>query len=163
MRMRMRDASRARQLALPSGTITTLDMLGASMPRGSGRSAQDADRYAANLRDELDGAALYAALATAEHDPLRGDLFKQLAHGESSHAQLWRDKLLAAGITLLSGRPAILARAVASAAGLAALGALTALFNGRTVAYSATRQLLLGGLAAAVTYGIGALLGASLA
>jgi len=62
----------------------------------------------------------------------------------------------------LSGGPAVLACAAASAAGLAAMGALTALFNGRTLAYSATRQLLLGGLAAAVTYGIGMLLGTSL-
>jgi vacuolar iron transporter family protein len=55
-------------------------------------------RYRANLRDELNGAALYAALAAAEADPLRKDLFLQLAEAESSHAQLWRDKLAAAGV-----------------------------------------------------------------
>src|SRR5665213_1613384 len=58
----------------------------------------DIDRYRVNLRDELNGAALYAALAAAEADPLRKDLFLQLAQAESSHAQLWRDKLAAAGV-----------------------------------------------------------------
>ena len=58
----------------------------------------DIKRYQDNLRDELNGAALYAALAAAESDPLRKDLFLQLAQAESSHAQLWRDKLAAAGV-----------------------------------------------------------------
>jgi len=58
----------------------------------------DSKRYLANLQDELNGAALYAALAAAESDPLRKDLFLQLAQAESSHAQLWRDKLTAAGV-----------------------------------------------------------------
>src|SRR6202790_3872700 len=58
----------------------------------------DIKRYRDNLRDELNGAALYAALAAAETDPIRKDLFMQLAQAESSHAQLWRDKLAAAGI-----------------------------------------------------------------
>jgi len=60
--------------------------------------ASDIKRYQDNLRDELNGAALYAALAAAESDPLRKDLFLQLAQAESSHAQLWRDKLSAAGV-----------------------------------------------------------------
>jgi vacuolar iron transporter family protein len=58
----------------------------------------DIKRYRDNLRDELNGAALYAALAAAESDPLRKDLFLQLAQAESGHAQLWRDKLSAAGV-----------------------------------------------------------------
>jgi len=59
----------------------------------------DIDRYKDNLRDELNGAALYTALADAEADPLRKDLFLQLAQAEASHAQFWRDKLVAAGVT----------------------------------------------------------------
>jgi VIT1/CCC1 family predicted Fe2+/Mn2+ transporter len=58
----------------------------------------DIKRYRDNLRDELNGAALYAALAAAEPDPLRKDLFLQLAQAEANHAKLWRDKLAAAGI-----------------------------------------------------------------
>src|SRR5260221_6053989 len=59
----------------------------------------DIDRYRNNLRDEMNGAALYAAMAPAEPDPLRKDLFQQLAAAEMSHAQLWRDKLVAAGLS----------------------------------------------------------------
>jgi len=59
----------------------------------------DIDRYRTNLRDELNGAVLYEALAAAEADPQRKDLFLQLAQAESSHAKLWRDKLAAAGVT----------------------------------------------------------------
>jgi vacuolar iron transporter family protein len=58
----------------------------------------DIDRYRTNLRDELNGEALYEALARAELDPLRKDLFLQLARAEGSHAQLWREKLAAAGV-----------------------------------------------------------------
>jgi vacuolar iron transporter family protein len=60
--------------------------------------AADIERYRTNLRDELNGAALYAELAAAEADPLRKDLFTQLAQSEASHAQLWREKLAAAGL-----------------------------------------------------------------
>src|SRR6202023_4283224 len=58
----------------------------------------DIKRYRENLRDELNGSELYAALAAAERDPLRKDLFLQLAQAEAGHAQLWRDKLTAAGV-----------------------------------------------------------------
>ena len=58
----------------------------------------DVKRFQSNLRDELDGAALYTAIAAAETDPLRKDLFLQLAQAETRHAQLWREKLAEAGI-----------------------------------------------------------------
>jgi hypothetical protein len=64
---------------------------------GSGR-IPDIERYRNNLRDELDGAALYEGLAATEPDSLRGDLFLQLAQAEKGHAQLWRDKLSQAGV-----------------------------------------------------------------
>jgi VIT1/CCC1 family predicted Fe2+/Mn2+ transporter len=60
--------------------------------------SSDIQRYRDNLRDELNGAALYGALAAAETDPIRKDLFLQLAQAESSHAHLWREKLAAAGV-----------------------------------------------------------------
>ncbi len=50
----------------------------------------------------------------------------------------------------------------ASAAALAAIGGLTSLFNGRNPAFSAARQVVFGCAAAAVTYGIGRLLGVTL-
>jgi vacuolar iron transporter family protein len=55
-------------------------------------------RYQSNLRDELEGAALYTRLAAAESDPVRRDLFLQLAQAEGRHAAIWREKLAAAGI-----------------------------------------------------------------
>ena len=58
----------------------------------------DVKRFQDNLRDELNGAALYTALAEAEADPVRKDLFLQLAKSEAAHAQFWREKLVAAGI-----------------------------------------------------------------
>jgi VIT1/CCC1 family predicted Fe2+/Mn2+ transporter len=58
----------------------------------------DIKRYRDNLRDELNGAALYTALAASEPDPIRKDLFLQLAQAEASHAALWREKLAAAGV-----------------------------------------------------------------
>lgn len=67
-------------------------------------------RYRDNLQDEIDGAALYAALADYEADPTRKDLFLQLAQAENEHADLWRDKLLAAGISDFPMGPALKTR-----------------------------------------------------
>lgn len=63
----------------------------------------------------------------------------------------------------LDGRPALIASLALSGAVLALIGAGTSLFTGRSVAASASRQLLIGYAAAAVTYGVGALAGISLA
>ena len=43
----------------------------------------DIQRYRDNLQDELNGSALYTALADAETDPVRKDLFLQLAQAEA--------------------------------------------------------------------------------
>jgi vacuolar iron transporter family protein len=61
-------------------------------------TTRDIKRYRNNLRDELNGAALYRALAAAEANPLRKDVFLQLAQAEAGHAELWRAKLAAAGV-----------------------------------------------------------------
>jgi len=61
-------------------------------------ATSDTERYQANLRDELDGAELYTQIAAAERDPVRKDLFLQLAQAEAKHARVWREKLEAAGI-----------------------------------------------------------------
>src|SRR5215472_15151541 len=57
----------------------------------------DVDRYRANLRAELDGAALYRAIADAEPDPARRDVLLELSRAEAAHAAHWREKLRAAG------------------------------------------------------------------
>jgi len=73
----------------------------------------DIERFRRNLQDEVDGAALYAALAEAETDPVRKDLFLQLSEAESSHAKVWREKLAAAGITDIHYLPTLRTRVLA--------------------------------------------------
>jgi vacuolar iron transporter family protein len=51
----------------------------------------------------------------------------------------------------------------AGGAGLCLIGVAIAVFTGRSVLYSAGRQFLLGLLAAAVTFGIGRLIGVAMA
>ncbi|MCB0696965.1 MAG: VIT1/CCC1 transporter family protein [Chitinophagaceae bacterium] len=60
-----------------------------------------------------------------------------------------------------SGVQAIYLSVALSAAGLFLIGAAITLFTGRSVWYSGFRQVLFGLLAAAVTYGIGSLIGVS--
>src|SRR5262249_29240820 len=63
----------------------------------------------------------------------------------------------------LDGWPALIASLALSGVALVLIGAGTSLFTGRSFAVSALRQLLIGYIAAAVTYAIGALVGVSLA
>jgi len=56
-------------------------------------------RYRDNLQDEIDGAALYTAMSGYETDEVRKDLYLQLAQAENEHADVWRKKLMAAGIS----------------------------------------------------------------
>ncbi len=62
----------------------------------------------------------------------------------------------------LSGSTAIFASLAISTVGLFGIGAAITLFTGRSVAYSGLRQVLFGLAAAAVTFGIGHLIGVSL-
>jgi VIT1/CCC1 family predicted Fe2+/Mn2+ transporter len=62
----------------------------------------------------------------------------------------------------LAGVPAMATSIGLSAVALAAIGVVSSLFSGRSVLFSATRQVVVGCAAAAVTYGVGALLGVSL-
>ena len=62
-----------------------------------------------------------------------------------------------------SGSASVVMSAALSALVLAGIGMLTSLFNGRSVSYSALRQVAFGCLAATVTFGVGRLLGVSLA
>jgi VIT1/CCC1 family predicted Fe2+/Mn2+ transporter len=67
-----------------------------------------------------------------------------------------------APFVFLGGRTAVIASVVASGVALAAIGAGTSLFTGRSVAFSAFRQLAIGYAAAAITYAIGMLAGVTL-
>ena len=62
-----------------------------------------------------------------------------------------------------SGMPAVYISIALSTIGLFILGAVITLFTGRTVLYSGFRMVIFGLLAAAVTFGIGRLIGVSIA
>ncbi len=66
------------------------------------------------------------------------------------------------GLIFLSGQAAIIAGVICSALGLFAIGAGTSLFTGRGLIFSGFRQMAVGLIAAAVTFGIGKLIGVSL-
>ena len=63
---------------------------------------------------------------------------------------------------LFSGLPALAGSLLFSAAALAVIGAGTSFFTGRGLAFSAARQMAIGLAAAAITYGLGRLAGATL-
>jgi VIT1/CCC1 family predicted Fe2+/Mn2+ transporter len=62
-----------------------------------------------------------------------------------------------------SGQTAFVASMVLSAAGLLAVGALISRVTGRNTALSALRMLFIGSSAAAITYGVGSLVGVTIA
>jgi len=84
--------------------------MGVSVTAEESKRSKDLARYMANFRDELNGAALYAALADAERDPSRKDLFAQLSRAEAGHAAVWRKRLITAGVAPGDFRPSLRTR-----------------------------------------------------
>lgn len=68
-------------------------------------SARERNRLRENLVDELNGAALYHALASAEKDERLAEVYRRLATVEQRHADRWRRKLEDAGETLPAFSP----------------------------------------------------------
>ncbi|MFN8451834.1 MAG: VIT1/CCC1 transporter family protein [Anaerolineae bacterium] len=68
-----------------------------------------------------------------------------------------------APFALLTGMTAVIVSLVASGLALFGIGALITLMTGRSVLYSGGRQLIFGLLAAALTFGIGRLVGVTVA
>ncbi|AGH49456.1 hypothetical protein G432_08655 [Sphingomonas sp. MM-1] len=54
-------------------------------------------RYRSNLQGEVDGAAIYAALAESEADPKLAEVFRRLAAVEQAHGDFWRKRIEANG------------------------------------------------------------------
>ena len=54
---------------------------------------QTETRYRANLQGEVDGAALYRALAETETDPQLKEIYSRLASVEEGHAEFWTRQL----------------------------------------------------------------------
>ena len=63
----------------------------------SRRRRVDEARLLRNWRDELDSAALYAALARIERDPQQRGIYEELASAERRHAAFWEERLRSAG------------------------------------------------------------------
>ncbi|HNM77881.1 MAG TPA: VIT1/CCC1 family protein [Tepidiformaceae bacterium] len=59
--------------------------------------AANLKRYRENLRDEVDGVALYERLAAAEKDANLREVYTRLAASERKHQSLWESKIREAG------------------------------------------------------------------
>ena len=67
--------------------------------------ATDRQRYRDNLQAEIDGAALYRALAEIEAGGELATVYTRMAEAEERHAEIWRTKLREAGAADLPARP----------------------------------------------------------
>jgi vacuolar iron transporter family protein len=75
----------------------------------------DVARWQQNLQGEVDGIAVYRAMAAGANDPQLTELYTRLAATEERHAAVWRERLAAAGAATPS-RPAWRARVLAAIA-----------------------------------------------
>jgi VIT1/CCC1 family predicted Fe2+/Mn2+ transporter len=72
----------------------------------------DIRRYQTNLQGEVDGAALYQALADSEEDPHVSKVYARLAAIERAHGEFWKKRLGDAGARGASPRPSLRARSL---------------------------------------------------
>jgi vacuolar iron transporter family protein len=92
--------------------------------------------YREHLQDEADSAFLYRALAAAEGDQAKRDVYLRLAEVEDRHTGLWQKFLADAGVPVRAIRPSGRARALAWVAarfGPAAVSSLMLREEGREV------------------------------
>ncbi len=75
-------------------------------------TTDDVKRYLANRQKEIDGAALYRALAEKEDDPQMAELYQKFAAAESKHADAWEKKLAGLHVPVPDCRPSWRARAM---------------------------------------------------
>ncbi|HEX8169532.1 MAG TPA: VIT1/CCC1 family protein [Thermoanaerobaculia bacterium] len=76
-------------------------------------SARERRRLVDNLVDEMNGAALYDALAEVEKDTRLAEVYRRLANVERRHVDRWRAKLEAAGEKVPEFRPSWRTRSLA--------------------------------------------------
>ncbi len=65
----------------------------------------DRERYQTNLQAEIDGAALFRALAQIEDGSELATVYTHMAEAEERHAEIWRTKLREAGVTAVPTQP----------------------------------------------------------
>jgi VIT1/CCC1 family predicted Fe2+/Mn2+ transporter len=80
------------------------------MATPSAHARGDLRRYRANLQGEVDGAALYKAMAEAEPDPHLSEVYRRLSAVEEAHGEFWRRRLENAGAAPTPFRPTVRAR-----------------------------------------------------
>src|SRR5215471_1643865 len=68
-------------------------------------TAADVDRYRQNYIVEMDGIALYRAMAAAEQDSQRAAIFEKLAQNEERHAQRWAKLIQSGGGAVPAHKP----------------------------------------------------------
>ena len=61
------------------------------------QKTEDLQRYRANWQEEIDSAARYRAMADAEKEPGRAQVYRELAGMEERHAGFWEQRLTDAG------------------------------------------------------------------
>lgn len=97
----------------------------------SGASPADVKRYRENYQGEVDGVALYLAMAEAERSaPLR-ELYRRLAEAEQRHGAVWARKLEEAGLRPADVRPSWRARLLMAIARRFGAGVIVATVAGR--------------------------------
>ena len=71
---------------------------------------ETSDRYLDFLNDELNGVALYNALADAERDEHLATVYRRMATVEQKHAEVWVKKLTEAGVAIPPFKPSFRTR-----------------------------------------------------
>ena len=104
----------------------------------------DIARWRANLQGEIDGAAVYRAMASAERDTALASVYRKLAETEEGHGALWRAKLREAGVAPGSRQPSWRARMLVLVTRFGGAGFVTStmagLESGDQHSYSAQRD-----------------------
>jgi len=75
------------------------------MAQQSNSTGADVERYRRNYIVEMDGIALYRAMAAAEKDDQRAVIFEKLAQNEERHAQRWARLIQAGGGAVPAHKP----------------------------------------------------------
>ena len=65
----------------------------------------DVKQYFDNRQKEIDGAALYSALAQTEKQPQMAEVYKKLAASEEKHAAAWERKLSGLKVSIPPPQP----------------------------------------------------------
>lgn len=72
----------------------------------------DVARFRRNCREEIDSAAIYAAIAQVEKSEKLAEVYRRLSTSEEAHIRFWEGKLRDAGARVPSRRPSFRSRAI---------------------------------------------------